>query len=744
MTNAEESRPPRLLIIDDNQGIHQDFDLAFHKEFQDAELQANVERVFLGEIKPAVGKPAYELEHALSGMDGLQRVRQSLAEGFPFQLAFVDIRMPGIDGVETVERIWQIDPRIQVVICTAYADYSWDDLARRLGHTDKLLVLKKPFDYIEVIQMASTLTEKWYLARQAALKLEQMELLVAQRTQKLLELQRTESERLRELDQVKLRFFRTVSQELRTPLTLILGPLAQMAAVRKPDGELQMMRRNAEHLLRMVNQLSDFHRLETGDLKLEPKESDLVAFLRGVAQIFAPIAALQKVELNFQSSQASRIACFDAGKIETILFNVLSHALTSTPGGGRVSFQAEFAAEVVEIRILDGGRRMSQEAIARVLDPFGALAEPGRLPGTEVSETAGSSDGQAGGHPAPGGLAGPMLETGSLGLALAQKLAQLHGGTLAIENAAGTAQEQGCCFVIRLPLTGAEGQPALAKLKLVSTGISPSAAPEGGAGGGGDESGTDKELPLVLLVEDNTDLCLYIAQGLGTEYRVLTAASGELGLDKARENVPDLIIGNATGASLNGIELCRRLKSDQFASHIPVILLGTDGSESAQVSALDAGADDYVSKPFSLSLLRARVGNLLHSRRQLHERFSQERVLQPRDIATNQVDADFLRRTNELVEKHLSDFEFDVEVLAQKMFMSRRQLFRKLKGVTGFAPNVFIRNLRLERAAQLLKSSGMTVTEITYAVGFSDLKHFRTVFRERFGVSPADYGRKAE
>ncbi len=393
-------------------------------------------------------------------------MEQGLADGQLYQLAFVDIRMPGIDGVETIERLWRLDARIQMVICTAYADYSQEDLERRLGFTDRLLVLKKPFDSLEVTQLAITLTEKWYLAMQAALKLEQMELLVAQRTQKVLELQRRRSDGLPE-----------------------------------------------------------------------------------------------------------------------------------------------------------------------------AVADSGEA----------------------------------------------------------------------LPAGGAEAR-------------SP-----------------DTESPLVLLVRSNPDASRQIQQGLGDQYRLIEAKDGQAGFDLARESVPDLIFADTEAAELDGFELCRRLKGDELTSHIPVILLAESGSERQQLTALEAGADDFFAGPANLQLLRARASNLLQAGRKASRPFSQEILLHPRELATNQVDVQFLRRTMAVVEKHMSDFEFDVEALSKKMFMSRRQLFRKLKGVAGFAPNVFIRNLRLKRAAQLLKESRMTVTEITYAVGFADLKHFRAIFREHFGVLPGEY-----
>jgi AraC-like DNA-binding protein len=192
-----------------------------------------------------------------------------------------------------------------------------------------------------------------------------------------------------------------------------------------------------------------------------------------------------------------------------------------------------------------------------------------------------------------------------------------------------------------------------------------------------------------------------------------------------------------------GVELCARLKRNEITSHIPIILLAGDSSEGGQLQALEAGVDDYLAKPFRRPLLKARVDNLLVTRRKLQEHFQQLGSMQPRELASNQVDAEFLRRAMEIVEKNMADYGFDVDTLARQMAVSRRQLFRKFKAVAGSTPNVFIRDLRLKRAAQLLKESRLTVSEIIYAVGFSDPKYFRAVFRERFGALPGEYIRRA-
>jgi len=551
----ENTQTPRILVVDDNLRIHEDFDLVFFNRQRNSELEADQNELYGQPEHVAVSKPTYELDHALSGSEGIEKTQKSIAEGRPYQVAFVDIRMPGMDGVEAIGRIWAIDSRIQAVICTAFADYRWEDLARRLGQSDKLLVLKKPFDHIEAFQLASTLSEKWFLARQAALKFEQMEMLVAQRTQRVLDLQRRETQRAHELEQMKLRLLTNLSKEFRDPLSLILGGLDRLHGQKLEGPEELALRSNTERLSQLVEECLTSRGTGEEDLPLPP------------------------VNLTAQSP-----------------------------------VQAESSGA------------------------------------TEESVPASTTD----------------------------------------------------------------------------------------------EAAAMKDQPLILLVQDNTDLAPGIQQGLSPDYRTVLVKDGSQGLIHARETLPDVVIAEVTLSILNGIELCRKLKNDELTSHIPVILLTAQDSESGQLQALEAGADDYILKPFRLSLLKARVDNLLESRHKLHELFKQVDQLYPRDIATNQSDAKFIRRVIDLVEENMADLDFDLEMLARKLAVSRRQLFRKLRAAAGCSPNTFIRTLRLRRAAQLLTESQMTVTEITYAVGFSDLKYFRTIFRDYFGVTPGDYLKRSK
>lgn len=550
---SQLERKPRILIVDDNPNIHRDFELVFAAESKNQDLEAEEKRLFGGSSAGSTVQSVYELDHALSGVDAVGKVRQACQAGQNYQMAFVDIRMPGIDGVETIVRLWKLDPAIQIVICTAFADYSQEDLTARLGLTDKLLVLKKPFDTIEVTQLAGTLTSKWYLARQAEMKLEQMELLVARRTEKVLELQRREAREIHELDQKNLQFLNNLAHEFRTPLALLVARLEQLLA----GGQLKLkdqetLRSHADRLLHLVEHLAD-----------------------------SPTLA-------------------------------------------------------------------------------GEEAKPATLEKVKASAL------------------GPEPKTG--------------------------------------PASAAEGPDGL------------------------DEAATGKEeLPLLLLIQAEQELRRHIRQSFAAEYRTAEANDGKEGFELAREAMPDLIIADSAAARINGVELCAKLKSDDLTSHIPVILLSNHGGEEQQLRALEAGADEFIIKPFRVPLIKARVGNLLESRRRLRERFDYSARLVPRDSVTNQMDLQFLQRVISIIERNLSDFEFDVDSLARQAAVSRRQLFRKMKAITGSTPNMQIRAMRLNRAAKLLKESQLTVTEITYAVGFSDLKHFREVFREQFGLLPGEY-----
>jgi DNA-binding response OmpR family regulator len=540
-----------------------------------------------------------------------------------------------------------------------------------------------------------------------------MELLVAQRTQRVLDLQRREAQGPHELEQMKLRLFTNVPEEFRGSLILILNRLERMRG-QKPEGpDEALVRRSTERLLHLVEECLNLRNLNEDDLRLRTTDGDLVSFFQGVVARFKPVANQQKVQLEFQSNKTSWPARFDAVMLEKVLFNILSHSLEMTPENSRISVQAQLNLGAMQLVIQDNGNGTPE-------DEKPLRSESSGLPSSE----------------APHRL--PWLR-----LALSQDLMRLQGGTLIWESpvpdAEAGCQFPGTRFTIRLPPPDA-GLPVKPPVQLDPPIFPVSSEPATTI----EEDSSIKEPPLILLVQDNADLALSIQQSFEPECRTILVKDGTQGLIHAREMLPDVIIAEVTLPILGGIELCRTLKNDELTSHIPIILLTAQDSESSQLQALEAGADDYILRPFRLSLLKARVDNLRESRHKLQELFRQVKQLYPRDIAANQSDAKFIRRVIDLVEENMADWNFDLETMAQKLAVSRRQLFRKLRAAAGCSPNTFIRTLRLRRAAQLLTESQMTVTEITYAVGFSDLKYFRTIFREYYGVAPGEYLKRSK
>ena len=684
-SSLETIGQPRILVIDDNPSVHEAFDEILRRETPNEKLEQEEEIMFGAPSRPRIVKPAWQIDHALSGADGVEKVRAAQLAGTPYQLAFVDIRMPGMDGVETIERCWQLDTQVQTVICTAYADYRWEDLAARLGQTDRLLVLKKPFHDIEVMQLASTLIRKWYLAQAAAMKMEEAERLVARRTESLVEFQRREHQRIQELDQTKLRHLTQLAREFGAPLTVMLQVLEQCQPGQPLDATARdTLGRNAQTLRTLVDQSLSLRRLELEDRAVEWQEIEIVAFVRGVVQMFSATGREQRVAINFQPPPPARVIWTDPAKLEKVLFNVIGRVSAAvSPGRGIL----------VGLKFDDGQARLRLDfELARV----------------------------AGGEAIGGG--------GDIGWLLSGEILRLLGGRLHLEspeNSEGDWSRQG--ILLEFPVVRPE--PAAAEAPAAGMTVVPSTA------------AAERELPVALLVESNAELRQFIRQGLGVEYAVLEAVEAVQGLAVAREDVPDLIVIGGDGSPNDGVELCRNLKREEMTSHIPVILLAGDDSDASRLLALQAGANEFLAKPFRLPLLKACADNLLANRRKLHEHFQHLATVQPRELAANQVDAEFLRKIVVIVEKSLADYEFDVDQLARQMAVSRRQLFRKFKAVAGCTPNVFIRDLRLKRAAQLLRESQLTVSEIIYAVGFSDPKYFRTIFRERFGVLPGEYSK---
>ena len=561
-----------------------------------------------------------------------------------------------------------------------------------------------------------------------------------------LELERVESEKLKELDSLKSRFFANISHEFRTPLTLILGPIENLRQRLVDDDakqELSMMQRNGQRLLRLINQLLDLSRLEAGKLTLETRPGDLLAFLKGVVFSFESLAKQKGIILQFEALENLPPVYFDADKLEQVLVNLLSNAFKFTAEGGKISVQLSVGREQFSVasKQLRNNQLITDHSLLITVKDTGSGISADRLPRI-FDRFYTTGEGYAKDHSGSG-----------IGLALTKELVELHHGEISVASEVG----KGTAFTVRLPLVPVvsdqlsvtSDQLSVSNVESIedralqienrvasvrnpgSRIVQPATSDE--------QQETSNEKPVLLLVEDNADMRAYIRNHLSATHRVLEAEDGVDGFNTAADLIPDLIISDVMMPKMDGYQLCEKLKNDERTSHVPVILLTAKSSGESKVEGLELGADDYLIKPFDARELQARVKNLIEQRHRLRERFGKEIKLQPRDIAITSTDERFLERAIAVVEEHISEAEFDVETFSRKVGMSRKHLHRKLKALTDQAPSEFIRTLRLQRAAQLLEKHAGNVTEVAYEMGFNSLSHFAKAFKEQFGALPKDY-----
>ena len=544
-----------------------------------------------------------------------------------------------------------------------------------------------------------------------------------------LELEQFQAEKEKELTNLKLGFFTNISHELRTPLTLIIGPMEELlrspAAVTDLPDKVQRMHRQAAKLLTLVNQLLDFRKVETGHVPLLAGRAEAGAFLREQYAAFEGKARERSVQYVLNLPTEPLWLYFDQGKLEIILTNLLANAfkyvseqgrveLAATPvgdaAGSGVVEQGQLVDNYLKITVSDTGVGIRPEELGRIFDPYYQASHTNTL---------------------------RMQGTG-IGLALARQFAQRHGGQLTVVSAPGV----GSTFELRLPF----GRAHLLPEDLVEVETPPPPAPEPAPE---TESDSDKEAvsapggpPRLLLVEDDDDVRAYLHELFATDYQVDTAEDGVVGLEKALAHPPDLIISDVMMPRSDGLELCQHLKQHPKTSHIPVILLTARTAETQQLEGFGTGADDYISKPFTPSLLRARAEALLRTRRKLHAFYQHNILLQPSDIVVADADREFLETAMAVVERHLYDSEFNVQVLVREMAMSQSALYRRIKSLTGQTAVEFIRDVRLKRAAQLLAQSQLRVSEIAFEVGIENLQYFRKMFQKMFNVTPSEYARQ--
>ena len=526
------------------------------------------------------------------------------------------------------------------------------------------------------------------------------------------------SKQLEEATHAKLAFFTNVSHDFRTPLTLIADPVDQLEASPNLNERerflLRVIHKNVTVLLRLVNQILDFRKFESGKLKMYLSEFDIAKEINEWIEAFRTLAYKKHVHFNVSvvPSAEGYTMIADAEKLERITYNLLSNAFKFTPENGKVDLAlSQFERDGkpwLRYQVSDTGVGISPEHVKHIFESFYQI---------DV-------------HYAGSGI----------GLALVKAFAEMHKGTVSVDTAKG----KGTIFTVEIPMkqagTLAEGLEKNAIMANLKEGAVLSADQETVQVSG--EVADDKDKETILVIDDNQDVRDYVKMLLASQYAVIEASNGQEGLQQAMKYVPDAIICDVMMPVMDGMECCRRLKSEMQTSHIPVMMLTAYTMDEQKIKGYECGADSYILKPFSAQLLRARLRNLIDNRHRLQSFFADNAVIKKESVS--EVDKGFVEKLRNLIETHLGDSDLRVDDLGEKLGLSRVQLYRKAKALTGYSPNELLRIARLKRAASLLASTDKTIAEITYEVGFSAPSYFAKCYKDYFGESPTDFLKRKE
>jgi len=586
-----------------------------------------------------------------------------------------------------------------------------DDLST-IYHNQRVYIFILIFSLLLAIVLGGVLWKSLRTKNEMNRSLEQKNREVIEHEQQILKM----SDELRLATSAKVDFFTNISHEFRTPLTLILGYIEGLVSgnntnTKDAKNDLGLVRKNALRLLRLVNQLMDFRKIESGKMALRASENDLVAFTGEIVEAFRKIAEKRNIELGFYAVEKSLLVWFDANMLDKVLFNLLSNAFKFTPDGGRIQVAVvkDPIGEKAIVKVEDNGRGMSKEHQQRAFEQF-YQGENHRSKGT------------------------------GLGLALSKELVELNSGSIKLWSEMG----KGTRFEVSLPLGKAhlrEDQLFMEKMDSISYDELVLFEPENKELSNL-QATSNTNAPVLLLIEDNDDLRHFLAKHFSKTFQIKEAHDGNEGLDLAFADVPDLIIADINMPGRDGLTLAKHLKSDLRTSHIPIVLLTARSSMEQKIEGIQTGADAYVTKPFNLVFLSEIVKNLLAGRENLRERFGGNLQHGKLPSGIGDIDQQFLRKFTSYVEANLAEQNLTVESLSETFGLSRVQLFRKTKALLGESPNDFIQQVRLKKASQLLLESDLTVAEVAYQSGYSSPGYFATAFKGRYGCSPSEWREK--
>ncbi|GHT40185.1 hybrid sensor histidine kinase/response regulator [Bacteroidia bacterium] len=525
-----------------------------------------------------------------------------------------------------------------------------------------------------------------------------------------LKIARIEKEKSEELVQTKLRYFTNISHDFLTPLTIISCLIDDAEMTCKEEiKQFETIRSNISRLRRLLQQVLDFRKMESGNMKLKITQGDIVSFIKDLCyNHFLSLMKKKNIHFLFASGSNSIPACFDADKIDKIVFNLLSNAFKYTPENGKVKIELESCTyqerTYLKIRISDTGIGISPEDLDKVFVRFynNKMKEAG--------------------------------ETNGIGLSLTKELVEIHHGTISVSS----QLHAGTTFILEFPIDKESysdlelnvPEQLMLPEKNVER-IDLEEEPDR------DVSGESKT--PVLLVEDNEELLILMTEILSRQYRVITASNGREALERVRENEIDIIVSDVMMPEIDGLELCKRLKNDFETSHIPVILLTAKDTTNDRIECYNAGADAYISKPFELKVLNARINNFIAHKKDRQREFKSDFEINISKLEYPSLDEQFLKNAIRIIEDHIDLSDFDIHHLADKLNMSKSSLYRKIKSITDLSPRDFVRNVRLKHACLMLKDKSASISEVAYAVGFSDPKYFTSCFKQEFNITPKEY-----
>lgn len=545
------------------------------------------------------------------------------------------------------------------------------------------------------------------------------------RLRNALRIRELEAEKLRDIEKIKSRFFTNLSHEFRTPLMLIKGPVEQLLNGNKINQaeQINLIKRNSEKLQNLIDQLLELSQLEASSIELKARKENIVSIVRGIFFSFSELADRKKIKLSFKTVNDEILTWVDRDKFEKILNNLLSNAFKFTGENGTIEIDIVNTTinyiNYTTVMVKDSGIGIPDEKVDKIFDRFFQV--------DDSSKRAYSGSG--------------------IGLSLVKELVDLHKWKIFVHSKEGTGTE----FILQIPLNEnylSESQKIIDSdnsLKKINDEMnSLPTIDESDDINSEQESKTNKfnserKISTILIVEDSEDVRIYLQDILKQDYKLLIAENGEKGLVEALDKLPDLIISDVMMPIMDGIEFCRKIKSDWKTSHIPVILLTAKASTESKIEGLETGADDYVTKPFSFRELSIRIKNLLDQRKSLKEKFGKSFNVPVDDNTLSLADKEFLDNAFKIVEKNISNTDFDSDQFAKEIFLSRSQLHRKISGITRQSTGEYIRTIRLKKAAQHLLDQKLSVTQIAFEVGFNSPSHFSKAFKQMFDCLPSEF-----